>query len=711
MSFFKELKRRNVVKVSSVYLITAWLVIQIVSVISPYLQLPTLFGTIVTVVLIIGFPIACIFAWAFELTPEGIRPTSDVEQGTSITNQTGRKINLWLVSVVVLLLVYLAVDKLWLSSSATPVVPEAELVTTQNQTKVLAVLPFLNMSNDPEQDIFVDGLTEELLNTLVRIRDLKVLGRTTSFAYKNVQKDLTVIAAELKADYLIEGSVRKSQNNLRITVQLIDAKSGAHLFSDTFDRKLEDVFVLQEEVSDQVASALKLKLIHQDDRYAAALDKLDYKAVEQLVIARALANRNTTADINQAKLILNTLLEQYPDTSAMLGLAAYVGSSDVSYTENDDVSHKQIIDFAEQALALDPLNRDAIYTLAVYYDDYDQLTDKALQLYQKAMRAYPYDSEFQIAYFIALSYQYTACEDLAKFVDSIAPAAIELVYKNRLQYFVLRCQSPEEAEVFKQNATTEDVSRYFSFIDISSELGLLAAQHRYQDNPNQRHTAMYFYYLNKLGLEQRAQTLLDNIDMTSNGMWASFGYTGAYFNDYPLPNKSFDELWNALVRNQYFNINTDQAMVLIDMAQKSEQLGELRKRVKQLILPAPSIEQLYTTAPYIGVLRKLGYTAQAQSLAEQVLQLIAEYKLAHPASYDFYEVISRWEVFLSLYAGQFEQAQRLLQQLPEDSGIVWWGLEEVRYEFNDISDKPVIQALLSKIDSERMRLRKKYEFE
>jgi TolB-like protein len=709
MSFFKELKRRNVVKVSSVYLVTAWLVIQIISVISPYLQLPTLFGTIVTVMLMIGFPIACIFAWAFELTPEGIRPTSDVEQGTSITKQTERKINLWLVSVVVLLLVYLAVDKLWLSSPATPVVQEAELVITQDQTKVLAVLPFLNLSNDPEQDIFVDGLTEELLNTLVRIRDLKVLGRTTSFAYKNVQKNLTVIAAELKADYLIEGSVRKSQDNLRITVQLIDAKSGAHLFSDTFDRKLEDVFVLQEEVSDQVASALKLKLIHQDDRYAAALDKLDYKAVEQLVIARALANRNTTTDINQAKLILNTLLGQYPDTAAILGLAAYVGVADVSYTENDDLSDKQINDFAEQALALDPLNRDAIYTLANGYDDYAQLTDKALQLYQKAMRAYPFDSEFQISYFIALSFRYTPCEDLATFVDSIAPETIELVYKNRLQYFALACLSPADAQDFKQNATTEDVSRYVSYIN--PELGLLNAQRRYQDNPNQRTTHRYFYYLNKLGQQQRTQTLLDNIDMTSNGYWATYSYTAAYFNGYLLPNKSFDELWNALAPNQYFNIYSEDAMVLIDMAQKSEQLGELRKRVKQLIPPTPSIEQLNATVSYISMLRKLGDTAQAQSLAEQVLQLMTEYKLAHPASYDFYLPMPGYEFMLSLYAGQFEQAQSLLPQVPADSGIGLWGLEEVRYEFNDISDKPVIQALLSKIESERMRLRKKFEFE
>jgi tetratricopeptide (TPR) repeat protein len=156
---------------------------------------------------------------------------------------------------------------------------------------------------------------------------------------------------------------------------------------------------------------------------------------------------------------------------------------------------------------------------------------------------------------------------------------------------------------------------------------------------------------------------------------------------------------------------SEDAMVLIDIAQKSEQLGELRKRIKQLIPPTPSIEQLNATASYISVLRKLGDTNQAKKLAEQVLQLIAEYKLAHPASYDFYQSMAAFEFALSIYAEQFEQAQRLLQQLPEDSGIGLWGLEEVRYELNDISDKPVIQALLSKIDSERMRLRKKYEYE
>lgn len=280
MSFITELKRRNVVKVASVYLMTAWLILQVIAVVSPYLNLPKVYGTYVTVALIIGFPVVCVFAWAFELTPEGIKATSEVSKDESIAKQTGHKINHVLMALIIVLVVYVAVDKLWLSAS--PIVVEtakAVDVEEEKSVKTLAVLPFLNLSTEPDQEIFVDGLTEELLNTLVRIPELNVLGRTSSFAYKGVQKDIKVIAEELDADYIIEGSVRKNQQDLRITVQLIDAATGAHLFSDNFDRKLENVFALQEEVSDQVAAALKLNVIHQDDRYAAALNQLTYVEV------------------------------------------------------------------------------------------------------------------------------------------------------------------------------------------------------------------------------------------------------------------------------------------------------------------------------------------------------------------------------------------------------------------------------------------------
>lgn len=703
MSFIMELKRRNVVKVASVYLVTAWLILQVIAVVSPYLSLPTVFGTYVTVVLIIGLPIVCIFAWAFELTPEGIKATSEVSQDESIAKQTGHKINHILVALIVVLVVYVAVDKFWLSS-APEVIETAETVDVEEKSvKTLAVLPFLNLSTEPDQEIFVDGLTEELLNTLVRIPELNVLGRTTSFAYKGVQKDIKVIAEELGADYIIEGSVRKSQQDLRITVQLIDAATGAHLFSDNFDRQLENVFALQEEVSDQVAAALKLNVIHQNDRYAAALNQLTYVEVEQLVRARALTHKLTTDSINQAKNILDPLLAKYPDISAILGLSAYVAMIEASVTENVSLNLAEMIALAEAALELDPLNRDALYTLAAIYDDSSQLSDKALKIYQKAIRAYPYDFHFIHEYFINLIVKKTPCEELDGFYNSLALEGLEDKYKNRLRYFTLACHSPEEAERYKSTVTTDNVERYIEFVDPIQDYRMV--EKRYRENPNQRHAFWYYYFLQVLGATNDSKAVLDDIDLSSQGVWAAFTYTASYFTDIALSEKSWDELWQALVLNKYFSIYIDDALVLFDIAQKQEQLAQFRQRIAGLTPPDVSIEQLDNVSSYVAILDKLGEHKKATSIANKALRLLEEYKSLYPREYVFYE-LSFYELVLSLTSRQFTIAERILNNYPDSSEFAWWHLEPTRYLYKDIEDQPVVQQLLSSIEQESTNMRK-----
>ena len=707
MSFITELKRRNVVKVASVYLVTAWLILQVVAVISPYLNLPKVFGTYVTVALIIGFPIVCIFAWAFELTPEGIKATSEVSQDESIAKQTGHKINSILVALIVVLVVYVAVDKLWLSSAPT-VVETAEAVDVEEEksVKTLAVLPFLNLSTEPDQEIFVDGLTEELLNTLVRIPELNVLGRTSSFAYKGVQKDIKVIAEELGADYIIEGSVRKSQQDLRITVQLIDAATGAHLFSDNFDRQLENVFALQEEVSDQVAAALKLNVVHQNDRYAAALNQLTYVEVEQLVRARALTNKETTDSINQAKNILDPLLAKYPDISAILGLSAYVAMMEVSMTENVSLNEAETIALAEAALELDPLNRDALYTLAVTYDDYSQLKDKAARIYQKAIRAYPYDLYFILAYFPNLIVKKTPCEELDSFYNSLELEGLEDKYKNRLRYFTLACSAPEEAERYKSTVTTDNVERYMEFID---PLQLyISEKKRYRENPNQRHASRYYYFLQILGATNDSKAVLNDIDLSSQGYWAAYTYTAGYFTDIALPEKSWDELWQALVINKYFSIFIFDALVLFDMAQKQEQLAQFRQRIAGLTPPDVSIEQIDNVSSYVAILDKLGEHQKAISIANEALRRLEEYKKLYPRAYVFYR-LSTHELVLNLTTRQFDIAERILNNYPHRSEFAWWQLEPIRYLYKDTADKPVVQQLLNIIEQERTKLREELD--
>ncbi len=253
MSFIKELKRRNVIRVAIAYAVAAWLLIEITATTFPILKLPDWSVTLVTVLVLIGFPLALIFAWAFELTPEGLKKEKDVDRSESITHVTGRKLDFMIITVLVLALAYFAYDKFLLQ-------PEFGEIFG-GMDKSIAVLPFVNMSDDAGNEYFSEGLSEELLNLLVKIPELRVAARTSSFSFKG--KDLTVseIADKLNVSNVLEGSVRKSGNRVRITVQLIKADDGFHLWSESYDRTLDDIFATQDEIALAVTGALKMTLM------------------------------------------------------------------------------------------------------------------------------------------------------------------------------------------------------------------------------------------------------------------------------------------------------------------------------------------------------------------------------------------------------------------------------------------------------------------
>ncbi len=270
MSFVNELKRRNVIKVAIVYAVVAWLLIEVSATTFPMLKLPEWTATFVTVLVMVGFPMALIFAWAFEITPEGIKLEKDVDRGQSITHITGRKFDYIIIAALLLALGYFAFDKFVLDPSR-----DAELVqaTTEAVTErvtetgeegsgdtSIVVLPFINMSNDPDQEYFSDGISEELINVLVKVEGLRVVSRTSSFAFKGNNISIPDIARRLNVDHVLEGSVRKAGNTVRVTAQLIDVRTDSHLWSATYDRELEDIFAIQDEISGQIVQALKVVL-------------------------------------------------------------------------------------------------------------------------------------------------------------------------------------------------------------------------------------------------------------------------------------------------------------------------------------------------------------------------------------------------------------------------------------------------------------------
>jgi len=262
MTFFAELKRRNVVRVGIAYAVIGWCLAQVAEFAFENFGAPEWVLKTFIVALLLGLPIALFFAWAFELTPEGVKREKDVDRSRSITHSTGRKLDFVIIGALVIALGYFV----WERQSGPEQVELAEKMSVATADEAssrgpdkrsIAVLPFVNMSSDQEQEWFADGLTEEILNSLARTPDLLVASRTSSFQYKGQTLDISTIATALGVAHILEGSVRRGGDRLRVTAQLIRASDGFHLWSETFDRKPEDVIAIQEDVAFEIANALE----------------------------------------------------------------------------------------------------------------------------------------------------------------------------------------------------------------------------------------------------------------------------------------------------------------------------------------------------------------------------------------------------------------------------------------------------------------------
>lgn len=265
MGLFAELRRRNVIRVAVAYLIGAWLLLQVTEVLRGLMDLPSGLGRAVVVLLAIGFPVVLAFAWVFEITPEGIKREREIDRSQSAATQTGKRLNILIIAMLALAAAYF----FWESrlkapaESPPPVVTDATSDTgsaVDDGTTSIAVLPFVNMSPDPDNEYFADGLSEEILNRLAQVQELRVIARTSAFAFKGQNRDLREIGALLGTGNILEGSVRRQGEQVRVTAQLIDASDGAHLWSQTWDRQLDDVFAIQDEIAQKVVDALDIVL-------------------------------------------------------------------------------------------------------------------------------------------------------------------------------------------------------------------------------------------------------------------------------------------------------------------------------------------------------------------------------------------------------------------------------------------------------------------
>src|SRR6266496_784419 len=248
---FAELKRRNVYKVAIAYAVVAWLLMQVASQISPFFEIPNWAVRLVVLLLVIGFPVAMILAWAFELTPEGIKRAEDVDLGKSVRRKTGRKLDFFIIAVLLLVIAILVFQRLH---------PNVSPAVSPSLEKSIAVLPFDNLSRDPDNAYFSDGIQDEILTKLAGIGDLKVISRKSTAKYKSTPEDLKTVAHELGVATVLEGSVQRAGDKVRVNVQLLDAHIDTHLWAKSYDRDLKDVFAVESEVAQEIADTLRAKL-------------------------------------------------------------------------------------------------------------------------------------------------------------------------------------------------------------------------------------------------------------------------------------------------------------------------------------------------------------------------------------------------------------------------------------------------------------------
>lgn len=403
MSLFAELKRRNVLRVGAAYVVAAWLVIQVVETIFPAFGFGDAAVRIVTIAFAVGLVPVLILAWAFELTPDGLKKDSEIDHSLASASGSGKKLDRIIMVVLAVALGYFAFDKFVLDPQRAAkrqelVAGQVEEARQQGRTDALvasygnrsiAVLPFVNMSDDASNEFFSDGISEELLNLLARIPDLRVISRSSAFSFKGKNLEIPEIAERLNVAHILEGSVRKAGNRVRITAQLIEARSDTHEWSHTYDRTLDDIFAVQDEIAAAVVAQLKITLLGA----APKAQETDPAAYALFLQARHLGRQFTVESLEQSIGLYQQALAidpQYAPAWDHLS-AGYSNQADFGLLPMEE-GYAKARAAAEKAVAINPEYSGAYASLGWIAMRYDKDLAQSARYYQQALALDPADT-------------------------------------------------------------------------------------------------------------------------------------------------------------------------------------------------------------------------------------------------------------------------------------------------------------------------------
>ena len=413
-SLLVELQRRNVFRVGVAYCVLGWLVIQITDTVAPALRLPDWTLTVVTWFGVIGFPFVLLFAWAFEMTPEGLKRTEDVSPEESVTRDTGRRLTQITLALMAGVIVFLLVDRQGLlgpveQEAASPVVAPEPVPVTAPVDDVLdsiAVLPFVNMSADQENQFFGDGLAEEILNQLAAIEELRVAARTSSFYFRDKDPTIAEVAEALDVDVVLEGSIQRSGNTIRVVAQLIRASDSAHLWSSKYDRPLDDYFEVQDDIANHIMQAM---MPHLSVEHASASELGEVISPE--VFAQLAAAKKqyydlpgpSTPELRQAFAAITQVAPDYAAGWSWLAMNWLASSSDFGGDVPEEEARAQAVAAAERALVLDETDPVAHQVMGRVQWRLGN-NEEAEQWFQKAVKLGPQDVGIMVQYSAFLAF-------------------------------------------------------------------------------------------------------------------------------------------------------------------------------------------------------------------------------------------------------------------------------------------------------------------
>src|SRR5437016_1899851 len=452
--FFGELKRRNVYKVAIAYAVVAWLLIQIATQVLPFFEIPNWAVRLVVLLLVIGFPVALILAWAFEITPEGIKRAEDVDLSQSITRRTGRKLDFLIIAVLLLVIAVFAYQRF----------RPGQKVTASSPEKSIAVLPFENRSEDKANAYFADGIQDEILTRLSKIADLKVISRASTQHYKNAPKHLPEIAKQLGVAYILEGSVQKSADAVRVNVQLIKAANDSDLWADTFDRKLIDIFSVESEVAKAIADQLQAKLSGREEQVIAARPTENIEAYDAYLrgLAYNLKTQSTPANVLGAQKFLREAVRLDPNFALAWALLSYVDAFGyLTLNLQPTVAlREEARQAAETALTLQPNLGEAVLAKGHYHYACLKDYDTAVRYFEQARQFLPNSSRIpeQLAYVARRRGQWDRSESYFNEAERLDPRNVSLLTQGAQSYVCLR-RFAEALQKLDQvlNITPDDV--------------------------------------------------------------------------------------------------------------------------------------------------------------------------------------------------------------------------------------------------------------